>query len=235
MLSATHSVRSSAGPFSVTVLQPTVAKRCVVFAAGRGGNPLRHFGLLQDLVNRDLLVIAPHFDMLTSAIPGMEDLAGRVHRLASTIEQHCPADLSLCGLGHSIGTVVLLVAAGAVATTLSGDELADSSFRAFSRLVLLAPPTDFFRRPGALASVSVPIQVWSGGQDSITPQAQARFLVGALDGKTGVDLRIEQRAGHFTFMDELPPHVSDPHPDRAGFLRALAADASRFLEGDGRE
>ena len=232
MQSVTRSSQSSDGPFDVTVLQPTIAKRCVIFAAGRGGNPLRHFGLLQGLSNRNLLVIAPHFDMLRSGAPNREDLAGRVHRLTSTIEQHCPPDLPLCGLGHSIGTVVLLVKAGAVATTLAGEELADSSARAFSKLVLLAPPTDFFRRPGALASVATPIQVWSGGQDGITPPTHARFLKDALEGKAAVDLHVEQEAGHFTFMDELPPLVSDPHPARSRFLHSLAADASGFL---GRE
>ncbi len=126
---------------------------------------------------------------------------------------------------------MLLVLAGATGSTLTGEELVFAAERPFDRLVLFTPPTDFFRHPGALASVTTPMQVWAGGQDRITPPAQAAFLQDALKDQAHVDLHVVEEAGHFTFMDELPPNTPDPHPARADFLRSLAADTSRFLAG----
>ncbi len=215
--------------FDVTVLQPASADRCVLFAAGRGGNPTRHLALMQTLAAHGALVIAPHFEMLASLAPTRDELMQRSQRLASAMNSYCPPDLPISGVGHSIGTVVLLTLAGAVASTLAGDQLTFKAERAFDRLVLFTPPTDFFRRPGALAAVTIALQVWAGGKDTITPPAHASFLKAALAGQAQVDILIVEQAGHFTFMNDLPPNVSDPHPDRSRFLQSLGEDVSRFL------
>lgn len=68
-----------------------------------------------------------------------------------------------------------------------------------------------------------------GDRDTITPPAQAAFLKDAIEGVVPVDIRVVEGAGHFTFMNELPPHVVDTHPDRAGLLRTLAGEVCRFL------
>ncbi|MFC3163594.1 alpha/beta fold hydrolase [Ciceribacter thiooxidans] len=214
--------------FGVTVLKPSSARRCILFAAGRGGNPLRHLGLLQAFADEGMLVIAPHFDMLASPAPTAAELSERRRRL-SLAAGHCPAGLPVAGLGHSIGTVALLLLAGAEADTLAGERVRAAAGYPFDRLALLAPPTDFFRRPDSLSSVKVPVQVWVGDRDTITPPAQAAFLKDAIEGVVPVDIRVVEGAGHFTFMNELPPHVVDTHPDRAGFLRTLAGEVCRFL------
>ena len=225
----THSLESDGDAFDVTVLQAAATARCVLFAAGRGGNPMRHLGLLQTLAADGALVIAPHFEMLASPIPTKAELMERGRRLTSAMNRYCPPDMAISGVGHSIGAVVLLVLAGAEASTLAGESLAFKADRSFEKLALFTPPTDFFRRPRALASIDIPMQVWAGGQDTVTPPAQARFLEEALEDQAPVDVHVVEDAGHFTFMDELPPHVTDPHPDRGAFLRSLGEDVSRFL------
>jgi pimeloyl-ACP methyl ester carboxylesterase len=101
--------------------------------------------------------------------------------------------------------------------------------RSLDRLALFAPPTDFFRRPDALARVQIPIQIWVGGKDTITPAVQANFLKEALADQTHIEIILAEEAGHFTFMNELPPNVTDPHPERTAFLQSLAEDVNRFL------
>jgi pimeloyl-ACP methyl ester carboxylesterase len=223
-------LQSGAETFNVTVVEAGQAsRRTVLFAAGRGGDPARHLPLMRSLAGRGCTVIAPHFDMIASSIPSQEELASRVRRLEVALAGCAVAGRPLAGVGHSLGTVVLLTLAGGVAQTFSGGLVMARSRLDFDRLALLAPPTDFFRRPGALASVRVPIRIWVGAKDSITPPAQARFLQEALEGQAPIDIRLDQEAGHFTYMDEMPPYASDSHPDRSKFLAALAEDLGRFV------
>ena len=79
--------------------------------------------------------------------------------------------------------------------------------------------------------VSAPIVAWVGTADTITPPAQALFLQDAMDPGTPVDVRTVEDADHFTFMNDLPPGVPDPHPDRHAFLADLADETSRGLLG----
>lgn len=190
---------------------------------------MRHFGLLQAIAAQGTSVVAPHFEMLASSVPTKAELMERIRRLDLTINEYCAPDVSICGIGHSIGTVVLLAHAGAKASTLTGDRLTFAAERTFERLVLLAPPTDFFRHSGSLASVSTPMQIWAGGKDTITPPAQAHFLKDTLEGQAQIDFHLVEDAGHFTFMNELPPRVIDPYPDRDAFILKLAAETGRFL------
>jgi pimeloyl-ACP methyl ester carboxylesterase len=225
----THSIKDGDDTFDVTVLQPGCAVRSVLFAAGRGGNPMRHLGLLQTLASHGALIVAPHFEMLASSIPTEADLTGRGRRLVSAMNSCCSPDLPIIGVGHSIGAVVLLMLAGAAASTFFGNTLTFSADQSFESLVLFSPPTNFFRRPGALAPVKIPMQVWAGGKDTITPPVQARFLKEMLADKAPIDIHIVEDAGHFTFMNELPPNIVDPHPARDAFLQFLGEEVSRYL------
>jgi pimeloyl-ACP methyl ester carboxylesterase len=68
-----------------------------------------------------------------------------------------------------------------------------------------------------------------GANDPITPPAHAEFLKQALSPQTSIELHLDENAGHFTYMDELPPHVVDIQSDRKAFLSALAGDVARFF------
>jgi pimeloyl-ACP methyl ester carboxylesterase len=124
---------------------------------------------------------------------------------------------------------MLLVMAGGRAQTLAGQRISVAPKINFDRLVLFTPATDFFRAPGALASVDASILLWSGAKDTVTPPAQAAFLKEALEPTLPVEVRLVEEAGHFTFMHEPPPHVADPHPDRDAFLASLTSDVCRFV------
>lgn len=229
MTTSTRSLTVADDPFEVTVIEPAIAERCVLFAAGRGGDPGRHDGLLRALAGAGALVIAPHFDMLPLAPPTAADLHRRTARMAAAWDAFCPATLAAGGVGHSIGAVVLLLLAGAEATCFTGETVTVPARRALGGLVLMTPPTAFFRPPGALDGITTPMQLWAGDQDAITPPSHAVFLRDQLAHRVPVQFHLVKEAGHFTFMDKLPPQVSDPHPDRAALLEMLAREANGFL------
>lgn len=217
------------GAFKVTHLKVESSVRCVLFAAGLGGDPLRHKGLLRCFAAHGMSIVAPHFEMLSSSIPTKAELLERSRRLALAMHAHCTPGTFVAGVGHSIGTVILLMQAGGEISTLEGDRITFNEERILDRLVLLAPPTDFFRRPGSLMFVNIPIQIWVGGRDTVTPPSQSEFLKEAISEQTKIDLHIIDNAGHFTFMNELPPNVADTHPNRNDFISYLGDEASRFL------
>ncbi|QNH23510.1 alpha/beta hydrolase [Xanthomonas theicola] len=225
----TTQLRDGADAFSVTILEAERSSCIGFFAVGRGGSPLRHLPLLQSVANRGCTVIAPHFTMLASAIPTKEELDTRIRRFEIAADGCARADQPIIGIGHSIGALTLLVLAGGQARTLSGDRVVVGSKWKFARLALFAPPADFFRYPGALDDVDVQTLLRVGGKDTMTPPAHAEFLKEKLAQKAPVELGLDENAGHFTYMDELPPHVSDPQRDRSAFLSALADAVGRFV------
>ena len=202
----------------MTVIKAGDPRAVVLFCAGRGGSAARHMPFLEALAAKGLTVIAPHFDMMPMT-PTAADLETRI-AIAERALSHAPIGLPVVGIGHSIGGVILLIMAGATATTLAG-EVVSPGAHDFARLVTLASPIGFFRRPGALDAVRVPVSVRSGALDTLTAPDQAQFLANTLAGAT---LTIDADAAHFTYMNDLPPQTTDPHPDRVGFLKALAAE-----------
>ena len=223
-------LRDGAEAFNVTVIESKQTPiRAVLFAAGGGGNPLRHLALLQSVAGLGCTVVAPHFDRFTSSISTKAELDTRLRRLAASAGEYFKKDLPLVGIGHSIGTVILLAMAGGEAQTFAGHPVIYGSLFKFDRLALFAPPADFYRRPGALKAVRVPIRIWVGAKDSITPHAQALFLQEELKWQAATDICINHEAGHFSYMDELPPNVTDSHPDRGTFLASLAKDVGQFV------
>ena len=124
---------------------------------------------------------------------------------------------------------MLLALAGAQTWTRAGQCVSIASDKRFGRLVLLAPATDFFRVPGALDGVRLPILAWAGTKDEITPPAQAEFLNDAIKAPAPVEVHIVEGAGHFTFMNHPPPQTTDPLPNRDAFLADLAGTVCQFI------
>jgi len=59
--------------------------------------------------------------------------------------------------------------------------------------------------------------------------AQAQFLKEVLLLQGPIDICLDEEAGHFSYMDELPPNITDSHPNRRKFLASLANDVGRIV------
>ena len=78
-------------------------------------------------------------------------------------------------------------------------------------------------------AVCTPILAWAGTHDTITSPAQATFLEQAIGRDVPVDVCIVPGAGHFSFINDVPPQVTDPLSDRETFLARLADRLCRFV------
>jgi alpha-beta hydrolase superfamily lysophospholipase len=226
---STTQIEDGADTFTVTLIEAEQPTAVVFFAAGRGGSPLRHMGLLRTLAQNGYTVGAPHFDMLLSTIPTQQDLDTRIRRFKLTMQQYASDKQPMVGIGHSLGCVVLLVLAGARARTYSGDEIVSNNRSNFAGVVLLAPAVDLFRHPAASVGVTAPVYMRTGKKDVIVPHDRVLALMDRVAEKTSVKLGLDEEAGHLSYMDELPPQVDDCQPDRETFLSNLAEDICGFI------
>jgi pimeloyl-ACP methyl ester carboxylesterase len=217
------------GPFEVTVLAAAAPSRVVLFAVGGGGNPDRHRPLLSALADSGCTVVAPHFERMVTHEPAAGLLLLWARRLRLALDCAASPGLAVAGVGNSIGCALLLALAGGQMWMRDRSRLPIESCPGLDRLVLLAPATGFFQVPGALAAVRTPILAWVGSQDTMTPPAEADYLKQALEPRVAVDVRLAESAGHFSFMHELPPGVTDPVPEREAFLGAVTAAVVRFV------
>jgi pimeloyl-ACP methyl ester carboxylesterase len=225
------SVSDGGDSFDVALFEAAAPSAVVLFAVGGGGNPERHLPLLTSLHESGCTVAAPYFDRLVTPIPTAADLLARARRLRLALDQIAQPRLPTTGVGHSIGTTMLLALAGGQAWMRDRTRLDIAPEPRLARLVLMAPATDFFRAPGALDAVSVPMQVWAASKDVITPPAQAEFLRAALADRAAVDLHVVEDADHFSFMNARPPQTTESLPDRETFLAELTAKVLRFVVG----
>jgi pimeloyl-ACP methyl ester carboxylesterase len=222
-------LRDGATSFTVTALEPAEPVRAVLFAVGAGGNPERHLPLLSALADCGCTVVAPHFDRLIGPIPNDMDLRRRARRLKLALDYVARPGLPAAGVGHSIGATMLLTLVGAEIWMPQGHRLSVVSDPRLTKLALLTPATGFFQAPGALDGVQTPIVAWAGTKDVITPPLQTEFLKRALARNVSIDVRIVEDAGHFSFMNEPPPHTVDTLRDRDAFLSGLADDVCQFV------
>lgn len=225
---AVETLHDGAESFEVSVRESHVTSRVVLFAVGAGGNPERHVTLLGALAASGCTVIAPHFQRLASPVPTEVELTLRARRLRLAADALATSEATLVGIGHSIGAATLIALAGGHMWLGPGRRLDVAPVRRLTRLGLLAPPTGFFQAPGALDAVRVPVAVWVGSEDSITPPAQSEWLAQAMRDRQSVAVRVVDGAGHFSFMDHPPPQSVEPLQDKQAFLRQHASDLCRF-------
>lgn len=202
----------------------------IVFAAGRGGSPSRHAQLIERMEAAGFAVAAPDAPMLAGTMPTAEELAGRAEALAVAIAR-IPEEARIVGVGHSIGASVLAAMAGATMWLSPGRQAPIARAERLDRLVMLAPPTGFFMAPGALDGLRLPILLRSGGADPITPPASHAAFVAALPDPSLADHATEPQAGHFSFMDSLPPGQQPAFAGEAGFRARLHEEIAAFAAG----
>lgn len=220
-------LRDGADRFAVSVFPASSPRKTALFAVGAGGNPHRHAGLLNALASQGCNVVAPHFERMTSHMAGADELAQRSHRLRLALDYAAGMKQPLVAAGHSIGAAMLIGLAGGRIFLRNGQRLHCEMDERIKRMAVFAPAMDFFPTPGALDAVGIPIQVWGAALDTITPLSQAMFLKDALGPLA--DLRLIEGAGHFSFMNELPPQVVDPLAEREAFLLRLSSEVGKFL------
>ena len=227
----THTLQDESESFQVSVREAKGLSPVVLFAAGAGGNPERHVTLLDTLAETGYTVIAPHFQRLSSLEPTEAELTLRARRICLTLDTFVQPDTTVAGVGHSIGATILLALAGGKMWSRLGHRIHIKADGRLTRLGLIAPPTGFFQAPSALDAVHVPIQVWVGSADSITPPAHSEWLAQAMRGWQTVDVRIIDGAGHFSFMDQPPPNTVEPLQNKQAFLREYSSEICSFVHG----
>ena len=213
--------------FEATLLEARTPVRYALFAVGGGGDPKRHLPLLDSLASHGVTVVAPHFDRVPPRVTG-SDLLLRARRLRLAMDVAFPKEVSVVGVGHSIGATILLAMAGGQAWMGPGRPIAIDRDERLRSLVLMAPAAGYFRAPGALDRVRTPILTWAGTEDTITPPSQAESIRQALKDRAAVDLRVEEGAGHFSFMHSPPPHVEETLANPQAFLARLTAEVVSF-------
>jgi pimeloyl-ACP methyl ester carboxylesterase len=215
--------------FDAIYLKAANPTRKILFAVGSGGNPERHLPLLESLSENNFTVIAPYFERIVSPTPHAEVLLLRAESLETALDFINDSDLPIVGIGHSIGAALLLALAGGQMWTHAGDRLLIAQDASLKKLVLLTPPTDFFKPQNALEDVQTPMQIWAGSLDVIAPPQQINVLKEGLPTSTSLDFHLIEGAGHFSFMNNLPPNITDPLKNREELFARLTTEIFRFV------
>jgi pimeloyl-ACP methyl ester carboxylesterase len=216
-------------PFDVTLLEPQTPTSIVLFAVGAGGNPERHLPLLNGLARRGSCVVAPHFERLLSPRPTFEELHLRARHARLALDAVTQSKKPFTGVGHSIGATILMAMAGGQIWIDADRKLCIQGDERLTKLVLLNPATGFFQAPGALEKIRAPMLVWAGTEDTMTPLAQVEFLQQKLLGQLQIDVRVVEGAGHFSFMNILPPKTVDTLTNREALLADLEVEIHQFV------
>ena len=215
--------------FPVSVRESQHPSILVLFAVGAGGNPERYGTLLESLAQSGCTVVAPHCQRLVSLAPTEEELMLRSRRISLTLNAFAKSGLTVVGIGHSIGAAMLIALAGGQMWLGPDGRVNITADTRLNRIALLAPPTGFFQAPGALDDVKIPISTWVGSDDDITPPSQSEWLAQEMHESHTVDIHVVDGAGHFSYMDQMPPHVSEPLEDKQSFLQELSDELCTFV------
>lgn len=224
--------------------------RLVVISHGQGGSPWSHRDLARGLAQRGwvaALVEHPGDNRSDGSLTGTAaNLAGRPRHLSLVIDAAFAHPVigprlgrgTVGVVGHSIGGYSAPALAGGRPWTGPYDSPrgrpAPVDVKADDRvgaLVLLAPATPWFLREGSLQEVRVPVLMWTGDTDVVTPAWHAEIVLGGTGA--AVEHRVEAGAGHFSFQSVFPPALTCPEfapsQDPEGFNRP--AFQERLLEG----
>jgi predicted dienelactone hydrolase len=223
----------------------------VVISHGSGGTHLGYLELARRLVRAGYVVLMPEHPGNSRSNNQLADsplnLANRPRHLTLAINQIRDDDLlgrtveddRVAVVGHSMGGYTALAIAGGRPSTNDGRSVAVAADPRVKALVLLAPATPWFMKPGALARVRVPILMLTGEHDPHTPPFHAEVVKAGLPRDTPIDHRVVGNAGHFSFMSPFPEMMrspdflpgNDPEGfDRAAYQETLASDVVEFLD-----
>lgn len=214
----------------------------VVLSHGTGSSHLVLRELAVYLARRGFVVASPEHarnNRNDNSLAGTAaNLANRPRQLRQVIDAIVTEPFVLPGgvvvIGHSLGGYTALALAGGSPSafaheTGAGQPLAISVAvdERVTALVLLAPATVWYREPGALANVRVPVLMLTAEKDPHTPQIHGQIVCQGLPNASKLTHREIPNAGHFSFLSPFPVSMCGPgfapSQDPEGF------DRSRFL------
>lgn len=154
-------------------------------------------------------------------------------------------------IGHSMGAYTALALAGGIPHTkhqiehdpnckiTSSQEVKTVKDDRVKALVLFAPAAAWFASEGSLDQVKVPIFIFTGEKDHITPEFHADVIKGRAPDHSQVTHKVVKNAGHFSFMTpfpigmrkpEFPPAMDPPGFDREAFQNeTMNPEVLKFL------
>lgn len=142
-------------------------------------------------------------------------------------------------LGHSMGGYTALAMVGGHPYSRLGQPLPVDSDARIRAAVLLAPAMDWYKAPGALDDISVPLLVIAAEHGSITPAESMQQVLSALQDRGSMEFVMVPGAGHFSFLSPFPKSMkradfapsTDPEGfDREQFHIELPPLIARFLK-----
>ncbi|MTB87556.1 hypothetical protein H9L21_05625 [Aeromicrobium senzhongii] len=192
----------------------------LLFAPGAAGDPTRYERLLTSANEAGFIVASPEHDLDETFSD--EVVRERVTALAAGLEGLGHEDLPVVAAGHSLGGCAALCLAGVRPRNSQGAVIDVPREPRVGRVVVLAPATGWFEGRDALDDLSVPITVFIGAKDDVTPPDTAEVLWPA---PTWLELRTYEGVGHFDFMWPLPENkVPTPGLDHEEFYERFIAD-----------
>ncbi len=142
-------------------------------------------------------------------------------------------------IGHSFGGYTALAVAGGTPWTVTREKVKVAHDDRIRTIVLMAPAAGYFMPPSALSSVSVPILLYTGEHDHITPRKwTSDVIVGGVPDPSKVTHIEVANAGHFSFLSPFPaalahasfvPSVDPDGFDRVAFHHRLRIEIYSFL------
>ena len=219
----------------------------VAISHGSGGSPWSHRTLAAHLARNGFVVAMPEHpgnnrnnnDLLDT----VDNLTNRPRHIRTVIDWAYSSDAfgshlmhdAVAVIGHSMGGYTALALAGGIPSSFPR-ESPDRQPRRIDvdpdprvkALVLMTPATPWFMAAGALSGVRLPILLWTGEKDDITPEFHADLVKAGVPEKALVEHRIVANAGHFSFLSPFPAAMANPDfppsQDPEGF------DRERFHE-----
>lgn len=222
----------------------------VVISHGGGGSHLLYRTIATHLAANGFVVVAPEHagnNRRENTLQHTnENVVRRVKHLSLTIDAMLADPLlgsqidaaAIAALGHSIGGTAVLALAGGVPWSRERaplDVVSDGRVRA---AVLLAPATEWYQAPDSLSGVRLPLLVYAGSHDTMTPVWQAELVANGVDPSKPAAVVVVEGAGHYSFLSPFPasmhtpafvPAQDPPGFDRAQFHARLAPEIGEFL------
>lgn len=222
----------------------------VIISHGGGGSHLLYRTIATHLAANGFVVVAPEHAgnnrRENTLQHSPENVVRRVNHLSLTIDAVLTDPLlgahvdaaAVAAIGHSIGGTAVLAMAGGVPWSRERvplDVVPDERVRA---VVLLAPATEWYQAPDSLSGVCLPLLVYAGSLDTMTPVWQAELVANGVDQSKPATVVIVEGAGHYAFLSPFPTQMNTPTfppaQDPPGFNREqfharLAPEIGDFL------